>query len=223
MLSGMRKSPLKLIGYGILALGSAVMIVLSWGYPADDGAYPHVALGLVLALSIWATLEELLPRMRGSEAETSAERSQVIMAEVYVPGGLGPGQPVAGGEACRETGSAEKADRLLEPHATAVKLNRSDPLHVLAGRRVTAIRIPQMPAVRPSWIVATYTVLAVAFVLSWNILGTIPASGVFCMVALVLLGERRAWLVIVVPVVLSSTLYIAFQVVLYLPFPAGIF
>ncbi len=68
-----------------------------------------------------------------------------------------------------------------------------------------------------------YIPLTLLFILSWNWIGTLPAAFIFSGTLLVLNGERRIWMIIALPVLLTAVLYVVFQSVLYLPFPRGFF
>ena len=50
-----------------------------------------------------------------------------------------------------------------------------------------------------------------------------PAAFLFSLVLLLLNGERRIWMLVALPVLLTALLYAVFQVILYLPLPRGIF
>ena len=73
------------------------------------------------------------------------------------------------------------------------------------------------------WHVAIYIALTLLFILSWNWIGTLPAAFLFSLVLLLLNGERRIWMLVALPVLLTALLYAVFQVILYLPLPRGIF
>lgn len=66
-----------------------------------------------------------------------------------------------------------------------------------------------------------YVALTVLYALAWNWIGTLLATLIFVAAVVLLLGERRIWLIVGVPIVLTALIYYLFQVVLYLPFPAG--
>ncbi len=73
------------------------------------------------------------------------------------------------------------------------------------------------------WHVVIYIGLTLLFILSWNWIGTLPAAFLFSGVLVVLNGERRIWMIIALPVLLTVVLYVVFQSFLYLPLPRGFF
>ncbi len=73
------------------------------------------------------------------------------------------------------------------------------------------------------WPVVIYIGLTMLFILSWNWIGTLPAVFIFSAILVVLNGERRIWMIIALPVVLTAVLYVVFQSILYLPLPRGFF
>ena len=64
-------------------------------------------------------------------------------------------------------------------------------------------------------------IAAALFVFAFERIGFLLSSFAFLVVALVLLGERRAWLIALVSALLSAGVYFLFNSVLQLPLPRG--